>query len=240
MLNEFTLGTSVELISRVPDNYVDLIWTDPPFNTGDVQKHSDGNSYKDIHTDYHSLMDTIAKESHRVLKPTGSLVMLLDYRAVHDVKVLLDKYFTPDNFRGEIIWLSELGNISKKSWTVKHCTMLWYTKSSKYKFNFDKVPTTMRKAKKNGYPDTKPVNSVWEYTMSNTDPERVSYPNQKPLHIINPFIEVHTEKNDVVMDYFSGSGSTALAAHNLGRNFIAFDQNPQAIEIGKSRIKEIV
>ena len=239
MLNDFTLGDSVELLKNVKDGSVDLIWTDPPFNTGDVQKHSDGNAYSDKHENYTELMSSIAKESYRVLASTGSLVMLLDYRAVHDVKCILDQHFTSDNFRGEIIWLSELGNISKKSWTVKHCTMLWYTKSKNYKFYFDRVPTVMRKAKKKGYPDTKPITSVWDFTLSNTDPERVSYPNQKPLSIIEPFIDVHTDVGDCVLDYFSGSGSTSVAAKRLGRNFIAFDKNPQAIEIGKSRIKEI-
>ena len=240
MLNDFTLGDSVELMKNVVDNSVNLIWSDPPFNTGTVQKHSAGNSYSDKHIDYASLMDNIARESYRVLSPTGSLVMLLDYRALHDVKVILDKHFTSENFRGEIIWLSELGNISKKSWTVKHCTMLWYTKTDKYKFHADKVPTVIRKAKKKGYPDTKPITSVWDFTLSNTDPERVDYPNQKPLTIIEPFIDVHTDVGDCVLDYFSGSGSTAVAAKKLGRNFIAFDKNPQAIEIGKLRIKDIL
>lgn len=166
--------------------------------------------------------------------------MLLDYRAVHDVKVILDKHFTSENFRGEIIWLSELGNISKKAWTVKHCTMLWYTKTSDYKFYFDKIPTTIRKAPKKGYANTKPLNSVWDYTMSNTDVERVKYPNQKPLSIIEPFINVHTDDNDIVLDPFSGSGSTAVAAKKLNRRFIAFDKNLQAVEIGRSRLKDIL
>jgi len=239
MKNVITLGDSVELLAKVPTESIDLIWTDPPFNTNTRQKHSSGYGYDDKHTDYYGMMKSICSDSFRVLKPTGSLIMLLDYRAVHNVKVILDEYFMEDNFRGEIIWLSELGNISKKVWSVKHCTMLWYTKSDKYKFYFDRVPKTIRKAKKEGYDSTKPVNSVWDLTLSNTDPERVSYPNQKPLAIIEPFIDVHTDVGDCVLDYFSGSGSTAVAAKKMKRDFIAFDRNPQSIEIGTLRLKEL-
>lgn len=236
-------GKAEKELPKLGAETVDLIWTDPPFNTGTVQKHSKGAKYRDAYTDfgYRLMLTSVIAECHRVLKPTGSMFMLLDFRSVHDVKTWIDPIFGRKNFRGELIWHSELGASRQhgKGWTVRHYTSLWYTKTGKFKFDFSKVPRVARKAPKKGYEGDKPISSVWTYTLSNTHRERVAYPNQKPLAIISPLVEVHTDPGDVCLDPFAGSGSLAEAAVRLGRGSIAIDSNPESVRVINDRLKAI-
>lgn len=153
-LGQAVLGDCLAVMPKIPDASVQLIWTDPPFNTGTRQKHLKGASYSDQYTgtQYLDMLRATFVESHRVLTDSGSLFVLLDYRSVHDAKVLLDTVFAPHLFQGEIIWFSELGASRRhgKGWTVRHCTILWYTKTPSYRFHFDRVPMVPRKAPKPG------------------------------------------------------------------------------------------
>lgn len=230
-------------LPRLSANSIDLVWTDPPWNTGSRQKHSAGSSYKDSFSleSYKLLIESTFKDCHRLLKPTGSLFACFDFRAVHDAKTWLDTIFGRENFRGEIIWHSELGASfrCKRAWNVRHQTILWYSKSDDYYFNATKIPRVKRKAPKKGYEGDKPADSVWTYTLSNTASERVKYPSQKPLAIIRPIVEVHTKENEVVLDPFGGSGSTAAAALLLGRRAISVDANPESIAVQRKRLEGI-
>lgn len=181
-------------------------------------------------------MNSIFTECHRLLKNTGVLCVCLDYREIHDVKCLIDNIFTKDLFMGEIIWNFELGSISKSWWTNKYNTILTYAKSKDALFKFDEVPTTIRKSPKGKYIDPKKLTSVWNFTMSNSDSQRVGYPNQKPLEIIEPFINVHTNINDYVLDPFAGSGSVGEACKKLSRNCYLIDNNPESINTIKKRL----
>ncbi|MBX3376043.1 MAG: site-specific DNA-methyltransferase [Phycisphaeraceae bacterium] len=230
-------------LQRLPFESVDLCWTDPPWNTGSRQKHSSGSSYRDSLSfdDFRSLIVSMGREVHRLLKPTGSLFALFDFRAVHDAKTWIDGIFGRDNFRGEIIWHSELGASFRcnRAWNVRHHTILWYSKSDAYYFDASKIPRVKRKSPRKGYEGDKPADSVWTYTLSNTARERVNYPSQKPLAIIRPIIEVHTKPDEVVLDPFGGSGSTAHAALSLGRRAISIDQNPESIAVQHKRLETI-
>ena len=242
--NKIYHGNSVDILSTLEEKSVDLVWTDPPFNTGKKQQiKSTGLNYDDKYSsisNYLSLMTEVFTSIRPLMKDTGVICVCLDYRSVHDVKVdVLDIIFGPERFLGEIIWHSELGNISKKWWTNKHNTILTYSAGDNPVFNFDNIPRTERKASKSGYEGSKPVNSVWNYTMSNTDPERSGYPNQKPLEIILPFIAAHCNQNSLVLDPFMGSGSTLVAASSLGHRSIGIDCNIDACMIAEKRLNDI-
>lgn len=221
----------------IDDESVQLIWTDPPFNTGDVQRHSSGTRYTDRHNDYTTIIHELGQQAKAILKPDGVLAVCLDYRSVHEVKVILDEYLT---FQGEIIWHFELGNIAKKWWTNKHNTILTFTKNQSAKFYFERIPKIERKSPKGKYQDPKPITSVWNYTMSNTAPERVNYPNQKPIEIITPFVQAHTDIGEVVYDPFMGSGSTIASAILQGRVGLGCDANVEAYRIAHERLEQVV
>lgn len=229
-------GEADAKMKNISDNSVQLIWTDPPFNTNNTQRLlSTGKSYQDKHINYEDMLCKVFRECHRVLAITGVLCVCLDYREVHTAKMMLDSIFGKDCFRGEIIWHFELGSISKSWWTNKHNTILTYSKTDSPLFKFDEVPTTIRKSPKGKYVDPKKVTSVWSFTMSNSDAQRVGYPNQKPIEIIEPFINVHTNPGDLVLDPFGGSGSVGEAARKHGRKFYLIDSNVEAVDVMTKR-----
>ena len=149
----------------MPDESVQLIYVDPPFNTGRTQQRGQattkrsetGNrvgfkgqryetirqtvlSYDDEFADYWSFLEPRLEEAWRLLKNTGTLYLHLDYREAHYAKVLLDALFGRDCFLNEIIWAYDYGGKSKSRWPAKHDTILVYVKDPQsYFFNSDEV-----------------------------------------------------------------------------------------------------
>lgn len=147
------------------DASVDLIYIDPPFNTGKVQRHTrlqtvqskDGDrsgfagrryqtskiatrAYADSYDDYLAFLEPRLLEAHRLLAPTGSLYFHIDYREVHYCKVLLDSIFGRDCFLNEIIWAYDYGARTTRKWPPKHDNILLYVKDlERYLFNTDEV-----------------------------------------------------------------------------------------------------
>ena len=224
-----------ELYGNVENGSVQLIWTDPPFGTDKVQQGSK-HSYRDGSVDDTlAHMKRLGEASLEMLTPSGVLAVCLDYRAVHPAhSVLSDVGLIP---QGEIIWHFELGGISKRWWTNKHNTILLFSKTDEPQFNAEGIPRVPRKAPKPGYETpTKAVASVWTKTLGNLDPERVGRANQKPLALVEPFVEVHTEPGDLVVAPLMGSGTTGVAARKLGRRFAGADTDLEAINITFERI----
>lgn len=163
--NHVILGDSIDVLKTLPDQFCNLIYIDPPFNTGNVQQRKrvkvtqdangkrkgfanksynetkvDSASYADSFNDYIEFLMSRIKESMRCLKQDGSIFIHLDYREVHYIKVEMDKLLGRDHFMNEIIWSYDYGGRSKSKWSVKHNTILWYANNPKnYTFNFDKM-----------------------------------------------------------------------------------------------------
>jgi len=146
---------------------VDLIYVDPPFNTGKRQsrtqiktirdeagdrrgfggrryrteilaKQAGGSGYGDQFDDFLGFLRPRLIEAHRVLSPTGSLFFHIDYREVHYCKVMLDEIFGRESFQNEIIWAYDYGARATKRWPAKHDNILWYTKDpARYTFNLN-------------------------------------------------------------------------------------------------------
>jgi len=227
---------AVKFMRALPNNSVQLIWTDPPFGTNNMQRiESTKKHYKDLTVEeVIGLLDQVGSAAYDALTDTGVLAICLDYRAVHQVYCkMLEIGFVAQS---EIIWTFGLGRGTSKWWANKHNTILLFSKSKKPLFVSAYVPLVHRKAPKKGYEGSKKIASVWDITLSNTHRERVGYPNQKPLDLIKPFIEVHTKVGDVVVDPFGGSGSTGHAAKLLDRRFIVNDLNPVAVDVMKQRL----
>jgi len=156
-------GDNLSVLKGLPADSVDLIYIDPPFNTGKVQSRtrlstvSDENGdrrgfqgkryrtvklgtkeYADVFDDYMAFLEPRLEEARRVLKVNGSLFFHIDYREVHYAKVLLDMIFGRDSFLNEIIWAYDYGARSKTKWPAKHDNILWYAKDpSNYQFRVD-------------------------------------------------------------------------------------------------------
>ena len=159
-------GDNLAVLRELPAASFDLIYIDPPFNTGKVQARTrirtvqdqDGGdrtgfqgkryrtvkvgtaSFADEFDDFFEFMEPRLEEARRLLKPGGAFFLHIDYREVHYCKVLLDQLFGRDSFINEIVWAYDYGGRSKKKWSAKHDNILWYVKDPKnYTFNFDEM-----------------------------------------------------------------------------------------------------
>lgn len=186
-----------------------------------------------------------------LLAPDGSLVLHLDQRAVHYAKVLLDRLLGEERFVNEIIWHYTGGGRSRSRFSNKHDTLLWYAAGPRPRFNVDAVrvpyePTSgyarggiVSKAGKRylPHPAGTPVDDVWDIPIINPmSRERVGYPTQKPLALLERLIAALTDPGDLVIDLFCGSGTTLVAAARLGRRWIGGDRSPAAIACARQRL----
>lgn len=204
-------------------------------------------------------------EMKRVLKITGNIFVHCDRIASHTIRTLLDEVFGENNFRSEIIWTYKRWSNSKRGLLDSHQNIYHFSKTNKYKFNVlytDYSPTTnidqilqdrvknengksTYKKNENGeivYTNTKkgvPLSDVWEIPFLNPKAkERVGYPTQKPIQLLENIINISTDEGDIVLDPFLGSGTCAVAAKLLNRKYIGFDINKNAIELAIERLKK--
>ena len=199
-------------------------------------------SYDDSFADYWAFLAPRLEETWRVLSPRGTLYLHLDWHEVHYAKVALDMIFGRENFLNEIIWAYDYGGKTKKRWPTKHDTILVYVKDpGNYVFNseaIDREPymapglVGAEKAARGKLPT-----DVWWHTIvSPTGQEKTGYATQKPLGILRRIIQASSNPGDWVLDPFSGSGTTAHAAAELGRRFVAIDAHPDAHTIMAKRL----
>ena len=164
-MNRIYFGDNLPVLKSLPNESIQLIYIDPPFNTGKQQsrtqmktvRDSDGDrtgfkgeryktvklgsrAYTDSFPDFLSFLEPRLLESKRVLASNGSIYFHIDYREVHYCKILLDEIFGRESFLNEIIWAYDYGARSKKKWSAKHDNILWYAKNPHdYIFNYDAV-----------------------------------------------------------------------------------------------------
>ena len=213
-----------------------LILTDPPYCTNKRQLRKGGASYLDTSTPAH-IAGIIGLVVDRFMGLKTTLAVICDYRLAYTLVTYLEKRLGL-TLRGEIIWEFGLGRARTSWWPNRHNHILTFTASDKDgMYNPNALPRTKRLAKSKGYPDDKPMGSVWEFTFSNTHRERVKYPNQKPSDLLIPLILAHSKPGDLIIDPFMGSGSTGVSALMTHRKFMGCDLNPEAIDISEQRLR---
>lgn len=234
-------GDNSQILPSLSSESVQLIYIDPPFNTGKEQTSHSG-TYQDSFVDFEAWIKPKLEEAYRILSKEGSLFLHIDYREVHYIKVMLDGIFGRNSFKNEIIWAYDYGGRPKNRWPCKHDNILWYAKSpDSYTFNYsdiDRIPYMapgLVGAEKAAKGKT-PTDVWWQTIVPTQSKERTGYPTQKPIQILERIVRVHSNAGDTVLDFFAGSGTTGEAAAKLGRNVILVDQNIEAIEVMKTRL----
>jgi site-specific DNA-methyltransferase (adenine-specific) len=199
--------------------------------------------YNDSFEDYWNFLEPRLEEAWRLLTPNGTLYLHLDFREVHYAKVLLDALFGRECFLNEIIWAYDYGARAKKKWPAKHDNILVYVKNpDSYHFNSEEVDREPYMAPGLVTPEKAalgklPTDVWWHTIVSPTGKEKTGYPTQKPLGILRRIIAASSKPNDWILDFFAGSGTTGVAAAELGRNFVMVDQNEEAIQVMKERFQ---
>ena len=165
MENKIFFGDNLPVLKSLNPESIDLIYIDPPFNTGKTQSrqqlktvfsetgdrtgfkgrryqtfHLGNQGYVDVFDDYIAFLEPRLREAYRVLELHGSLYFHIDYREVHYCKLLLDGIFGRECFLNEIIWAYDYGARTRKKWPPKHDNILWYAKDpAKYIFNYEEI-----------------------------------------------------------------------------------------------------
>ena len=165
MTNRIYYGDNLPILQQMEPSLVDLIYIDPPFNTGKSQQRTQiqttrsengdrtgfggrryettklaNRGYDDVFDDYLVFLEPRLREAYRVLSSSGSLYFHIDYREVHYCKVLLDSIFGRGCFLNEIVWAYDYGARTTKKWPPKHDNILVYVKDPEnYTFNADAI-----------------------------------------------------------------------------------------------------
>ena len=199
-------------------------------------------SFADAFDDFLEFIEPRLIEAHRILAPDGSLFLHIDYRESHYCKVLLDALFGRECFKNEIIWAYDYGGRPKNRWPAKHDAILWHAKDpNRYVFNYDAIDRVPYMAPGLVGPEKaergKTPTDVWWNTIVPTNGrERLGYPAQKPLAILERIVRVHSDPGDLVVDFFAGTGTTGEAAARNGRRYLLVDDNPDAAQIMAKRL----
>jgi site-specific DNA-methyltransferase (adenine-specific) len=242
-LNKILQGDCLELFRNIPDNSVDMTFADPPFN---LQKKY--TSYKD-NLEFQEYLDWCEKwitEMVRVTKPTGSIFL-------HNIPKWLTFYATYLNkfahFKHWISWDAPTAPMGK-SLQPAHYGILFYTKEAKGAKIYE-LRQPHKRDRKKGYllkdyggkkdglhPFGPLVSDVWtDIHRIKHNSKRDPHPCQLPLHLLDRLILLTTDENDIVLDPFSGTGTTAISAKRLGRNYIGFELDEKYAEISQQKLE---
>ena len=143
----------------------------------------------------------------------------------------------------EIIWAYDFGTRSKRRWSTKHDSILWYAKNpDDYTFNFDAMDRIPYMApglvgKEKAARGKTPTDVWWHTIVGTNSKEKTGYPTQKPLGVLERIVKVHSNPGDILLDFFAGSGSLGDAAARHQREFILIDNNPEAIRVMADRFR---
>lgn len=239
-LNKVYCMDCIEFMEQLPEGSVDLIYADPPFYG---RKHFGENRDKQEYLEWSRKW---VQESYRLLKKTGNVYLHCDTIFSHYLKVLLDEIFGEVNFHNEIVWYYNSGPRKKSDFGCRHDVIFRYSKADIYKFNADEVreaysPDINIPASKARYynPLGKVMDDVWRIPIiaQNDKQERLGYPTQKPEVLLERIIRASSDKGDLILDPFVGSGTAIVMAKRLGRNFLGCDISQEAIDIVNMRLK---
>jgi site-specific DNA-methyltransferase (adenine-specific) len=279
-MNRIYFGDNLPILKAMPSESVDLIYIDPPFNTGKTQRRTtirtvrsengdrkgfQGNSYQTLELGTRAFQDSFdsfiegflrprLQEAHRILKPHGSLYFHIDYREAHYCRILLDQIFGRECFLNEIIWAYDFGGRAKSRWPAKHDNILFYVKDpNKYIFNTSEMDRERymapglvgpEKAERGklptdtwwwGYVGKKNTDTWWQTIVGTNSKEKLGYPTQKPVRLLNRIIKASTHPGGIVLDFFAGSGTAGESCIRQMRHFILVDNNRQSMEVMAQR-----
>lgn len=235
----------LEGVKTLEPRSVDLLYADPPFNTGTEQKDRAG-SYPDswpTTREYIAWLRERLTATLPALKPSACLLLHVDFRACHHVRLLLDELLGEDRFVNHLIWHYGLGGSSPRRFARKHDDILFYCLDpALYYFDPPMVPATSARmaGQMKKSTDVLRVPSVDDVldipSINNMARERTGYPTQKPLALLELLIRACSPPGGCVLDPCCGSGTTLVAAAKLGRRGVGFDINPEAVEVARARL----
>jgi site-specific DNA-methyltransferase (adenine-specific) len=249
LINKVINQDIFEAIELLPDNFVDLLFVDPPYN---ISKKFNKVSFREMDLyEYVKWLDSWLSKVVRILKQNASIYICGDWKSSAAIFITGSKYFQVKN---RITWEREKGRGAKGNW--KNCTEdIWFfTNSNNYIFNVEKVklrrrvlapykdekrnPKDWKQNQAGNFRDTFPSN-IWNdisvpfWSM----PENTDHPTQKPEKLLAKIILASTKKGDIVFDPFLGSGTTAVTAKKLERKYVGVEVDEYYCCLAEKRLE---
>lgn len=264
MKNDITVhtGDSYNFFKKLPSNFVNLIITSPPYNIGKVYET------KESIDEYLKYQEKVIDELVRIMSDDGSVCWEvgnhIDKGEVFPLDIFYYRIFKNRNLklRNRIIWYFGHGLHSSKRFSGRYETILWFTKSDKYKFNLDDVRIPSKypgkrhfKGSKIGEPSCNPLgknpSDIWKVLQMDWDnemwdipncksnhPEKTIHPCQFPIELVERCVLSLTDENDWVLDPYSGVGSSLIGGIKNKRKVIGCDKEKDYTDITKQRIQD--
>jgi len=253
-LDEIYNGSS-ENMTEIETGTVDLVVTSPPYNI-DIQYgnktakgkvlESKGIKYRDNmkEEDYRRMLASVFSECKRVLKDTGSIWINIKNRVVGGV--VLPPFWIQDFFddlylKNLIIWNFDWGGSTSRRFAPRYEFVFWFVKNKDhYTFNLDDVKVPALNYRPDRYKSQwKNPTDVWRISMvSGNFEERTSHPAQYPEELVERILLAGTNRGDVVLDPFMGSGTSAVVAKKLGRHYLGYETVKEYCDIARERLEK--
>ena len=255
--NHIYQGNCIEILNKsIKKNSIDLIYADPPYNLSGKKLNLEGNltggAFFKMNEDwdtfdydgYLKFSEEWISESYKVLKDNGSIYISCTYHNIGEVVFLAKKF----NFKLKniITWYktNSMPNITKRTYTHATEYVCWFVKGSKWKFNYEEVKKFNPNKTKNG--EDKQMRDFLDFFESpilqgkerikDNKNKRAAHPTQKPEKLLELIIRASSNKNDLILDPFFGTGTTGYVANKLKRKWIGIETNSKYIKISKKRM----
>ena len=243
-------GSCLDILESLPENSVNMIFADPPYNlsNGGFSVHSgrrvdvhkgdwDRSSGADEDFAFHL---SWIKACHRVLKPEGTIWISGTYHSIYQCGFALQ--VAGYRILNDIAWYKPNAppNIGCRCFAASHETLIWACKElkAKYTFNYEEMKFGFWGKDFIKKPE-KQMRSVWAInTAPISEKTAGKHPTQKPLELLNRILQASTKEGDLVLDPFTGSSSTGIASYRLARSFIGIDKNRQFLNLSIKRLQE--
>jgi DNA modification methylase len=237
---------NLDLLKRLPDNHINLIYCDILYGTGKKFKdYTDLPPKKDLIYEHYVPR---LEQMYRTLMDDGTIYLQMDIRINHWIRCIMDDIFGYDNFRNQIVVKYNIGGRGKREFAKKHDIIVVYTKSDIYKFNDKDIRVPYRSviSKKQDRPNITPEKlalgtiptNIWDDIPSGLKVKKhTDYYSEKHMDILQRIIKVSSDTGDVVADFYMGGGTTAAVCKETNRKFIGCDSNPRAVEVTSKRLE---
>lgn len=237
MMKEIDLrcGNAAELLKTLETESIDLIVADPPYNLGkDYGNNHDLKGFEE----YILFTREWLSEAKRVLKPEGSIYVFMGVRFISYLYDIMDrdlKLF----FNSWIVWHYTQGMGKTKGFSPRHDDILVFNKGKNFTFNLDDIRVPQKFYRERNNMRGANPGDVWQFShVHYSNPNRQNHPTQKPEGIIERIVLASSNKGDIVLDPFSGSGTTLRVCQQLGRKAIGFELNPEYVAMTEQRLSE--
>ncbi len=230
---EVIAGDALVELNKINTGSVDLIITDPPYNLGkDYGNNHDIQGF----SEYISFSRNWLTQANRILKPTGTLYVFMGFRFISYLYDILDRELRM-HFNSWIVWHYTQGMGRTRGFSPRHDDILMFTKTRRYKFNLDNVRIPQKYYRERNNMRGANPGDIWEFShVHYCNENRQAHPTQKPEGLIERMVLASSDEGDLVVDPFSGSGTTLRVCQQLNRRAIGVEINPDYVTMTKNRL----